>query len=195
MAKIVIDCADPNDFAAVVESAENAAGSCTVTYAKQHLEMQKSGTSQSQRESARIIAKDSGESEGAVRRKIQRGLQEVAHDVPSERGYANQVRCSVCELNWVSPNGKGICRSCRKRIKEREKVQKAKEEFEQIPVDLEADRRCKEFAEKLSQISDEFANHEIGKISEETLTILGGASSYINTIYNEIAKESLFIIP
>jgi len=79
MAKIVIDCADPNDFAKVVESAEKAAGSCTITYAKQHLEMVEKGTSKSVRESARIISEDSDETPKAVEHKISRGLKEMPH--------------------------------------------------------------------------------------------------------------------
>lgn len=104
--------------------------------------------------------------------------------------------CSQCEKGSVNPKGNGICSMCRKinkQEKEKKKIQKAKEEFEQIPIDQEADRRCKEFAEKISQITDEFVNHEIGKISRETLTTLGNASSYMNTIYNEILKETTFI--
>jgi len=84
MAKIVIDCADPNDFTKVVESAEKAAGSCTITYAKQHLEMVKAGTSGSVRESGRIISEDSDESEDATRMKIHRGLNKMEHDVPQK---------------------------------------------------------------------------------------------------------------
>lgn len=81
MAKIVIECANPNDFSEVVESAERAAGSCTITYAKQHLEMVESGTSKSKRESARIISEDSGETPKAVEHKINRGLKELPpHD-------------------------------------------------------------------------------------------------------------------
>lgn len=84
MAKIVIDCADPNDFAQVVESAEKAAGSCTVTYAKQHLEMVEVGTSGSIRESSRIIAEDSDETPKAVEHKIHRGLDGLPHDGAEE---------------------------------------------------------------------------------------------------------------
>ena len=84
MAKIVIDCADPNDFTKVVESAERAAGSCTITYAKQHLEMVKAGTSRGVSESARIISDDSDDTPQAARRKIQRGLCEIAHDGQQE---------------------------------------------------------------------------------------------------------------
>jgi len=81
MAKMVIECANPNDFAQVAESVEKAAGSCTITYAKQHLEMVYAATSKSITKSAKIISQDSDESEDAVRMKIHRGLNKIEHDV------------------------------------------------------------------------------------------------------------------
>jgi|GEM_PF-2943364 hypothetical protein len=73
MAKILIDCADPNDLAAINEAAEQAAGKCNVTYYNQHEAMVEAGLSSSQRESARIIAEEAGDSEEAVRKRIERG--------------------------------------------------------------------------------------------------------------------------
>ena len=80
MPKILIECADLNDFTKVVESAERAAGSCIITYAKQHLGLVEAGVSSGASESARIISNDSDETPQAARRKIQRGLCEIAHD-------------------------------------------------------------------------------------------------------------------
>ena len=73
MARIVIECVDPNDFTSVIESAEQAVGNCTITYAKQHLELVDAGKSKSVSESARILASDSEETPQSVRRKIQKG--------------------------------------------------------------------------------------------------------------------------
>ena len=98
MAKIVIDCADPNDFAEVAKSVEKAAGSCTITYAKQHLEMVEVGTSGGVRESARIISEDSDETPEAVRNKIRRGLIEMGHDDPLEIKKVEQSILDTAKL-------------------------------------------------------------------------------------------------
>lgn len=90
MARIVIDCANPNDFTEVVAAAEKAAGSCNITYFKQHEELKKAGKSNSIRESARIISKETEESPEAVRMKISRG--KVEQHVPEKSSYnKNQV--------------------------------------------------------------------------------------------------------
>jgi hypothetical protein len=73
MAKIVIDCADPNDLKQV----EAAVGKCTVAAFNQHLGLVKAGKSTSQRDSAKLIAKDTGETPKTVLNRIQRGGQKV----------------------------------------------------------------------------------------------------------------------
>jgi len=82
MAKIVVECSDPNDLDAIEKASEQIQGRCNITYFKQHKAMVEVGISKSERESARIIAKDIGETEGAVRRRIQKGKQAVAPVVP-----------------------------------------------------------------------------------------------------------------
>jgi len=138
MAQMMIDCADPNDFAAVVASAENAAGSCTITYAKQHLEMEKVGTSKSIRESSRILSEDTGGSEEAARHKIRRGLEKMGHDSPPKQTQENsdtsekntvtkmtntitEPICQICKIRVVAFHNRtkkrashGMCIKCRK---------------------------------------------------------------------------------
>jgi len=106
--KIVIDCANPNDFTEVMESAERAAGNCTITYAKQHLEMEEAGTSDSIRESARILSEDAGETAESARQKIMRGLDMVQHepdtDSQAEPDSKSQFRTSFTgENEWYTP--------------------------------------------------------------------------------------------
>ena len=115
MAKIVIDCADPNDFAQVVASAERAAGGCTITYAKQHLEMEEKRISGSQRESARIISKDSGETQTAVEHKIRRGLKELRHDGAHTQTAAETSEITKDAVLKIDKNDPGpICTECKK---------------------------------------------------------------------------------
>lgn len=82
MAKIVVECADPNDLDAVESAAEKFVGKCNVTYFKTHQALKEAGTSESVRQSARIISEDTGESEGAARMRINRGQAEVERLVP-----------------------------------------------------------------------------------------------------------------
>ncbi len=76
MAKIVVECSDPNDLDAIEKAAESFIGKCNITYFKQHKGMVDVGVSDSKSESARIIAEDTGETPQAVRHRIQRGENE-----------------------------------------------------------------------------------------------------------------------
>ena len=67
MAKIMVECSDPNSLSALEAAVDQAVGKCNITYLKQHEGMVEAGSSKSQRESARKIAADTGESEEAVR--------------------------------------------------------------------------------------------------------------------------------
>lgn len=80
MAKIMIECGNPNDFSEIVEAAEKAAGSCTVTYAKVAQEKIEAGQARSVLDAAKQIAPETGESVQAVRRKIQEGQKKIAQD-------------------------------------------------------------------------------------------------------------------
>lgn len=81
MAKIVVECRNPNDpDEDEVESImDQIAGRCNITYFKQHQGMIEAGTSKSKSESARIIAEDTGETPQTVRHRIQRGEKESVH--------------------------------------------------------------------------------------------------------------------
>lgn len=115
MAKIMIDCANPNDFQEVIKQAEKAVGNCTITYAKRDIELQDKGISSSTRESARIIAEETDESPDAVRMKINRGKKRLEQPVPPreelfnkdemKRSYAYQFAVSaISQLNRIENN-------------------------------------------------------------------------------------------
>ncbi len=75
MAKMMIDCSDPNDLKALQEAVERKAGSCSITYARQHQALVDAGRSKSVAESSRIIAAETGETFQAVQHRVHRGLQ------------------------------------------------------------------------------------------------------------------------
>lgn len=91
MAKIVIECADPNDFAAIVKAAEKAAGRCDVTYAKQAAALVEAGTVASEHAAAKQIAEETGEIFSTVRKKISRGKSKVAHAVSTPATTENDT--------------------------------------------------------------------------------------------------------
>ena len=77
MAKITIDCSDPNDLAALESAIEEAVGKCNVTYFKQAQELQEAGVVLSERAAARKIAEETGEPVPTVRSRIKAGKKEV----------------------------------------------------------------------------------------------------------------------
>ena len=100
MAKMIIDCADPNDMEAVDRAIEKAIGSCNVTHFRQHQEMVRSGVSNSERGSARKIAEETGENPGTVRQRIMRGKKEVVHPVPPATNDSEPTQPK--EPKWLS---------------------------------------------------------------------------------------------
>lgn len=81
MAKIVVECTNPNDLDEVESIMDQVIGRCNITYFKQHQGMVEAGTSKSKSESARIIAEDTEESPDAVRMRISRGEKESEQPV------------------------------------------------------------------------------------------------------------------
>jgi hypothetical protein len=77
MAKITVECSNPNDLSALEAAVEQAAGRCNITYFKQHEALVDAGKSTSQRDSARKIAEETGESPAAVESRIRRGKDQV----------------------------------------------------------------------------------------------------------------------
>lgn len=77
MAKIVVECTDPNDLEALEEAADQMAGRCNVTYFRQAAEMVDKGIAKSQYDAAKQIASQSGETVKAVEHRISRGKKEV----------------------------------------------------------------------------------------------------------------------
>jgi len=90
MAKIVVECADPNDPKAVEAAIEEMTGKCNITYFKQAEKMKKAGSASSDRDAARKISKDSGESEEAVRQRIMKGREQVVQGEPLNQTQQDQ---------------------------------------------------------------------------------------------------------
>ncbi len=78
MAKVVVECADPNDLDSIEQAVDQIAGRCNVTYFKQAQALKQTGAAKSTSEAARIISSDTGESEQAARRRIQEGEKKIA---------------------------------------------------------------------------------------------------------------------
>lgn len=136
MAKIVVECSNPNDLDEVENIMDQVVGRCNVTYFKQHQGMVDAGSSKSKSESARKIAEDTGETPQAVRRRIQKGEKESApvgqenseaEKEPVQLGQENSEEekdlwptCNDCGKNKVKPNPRnqkplehGMCNICR----------------------------------------------------------------------------------
>jgi len=84
MAKIVVECTNPNDLEAIEAASEQFVGRCNVTYFKQAQAMQKIGSAKSQRAASRKIAEETEETEAAVRQRIIKGKKEVVRGKPPE---------------------------------------------------------------------------------------------------------------
>jgi hypothetical protein len=81
MSKIMVECSNPNDLKELEAVMEQAAGKCNVTYFKQHAAMVEAGKSTGQRDSARQIAEETGDSPGAVEQRILRGKKQLLQPV------------------------------------------------------------------------------------------------------------------
>ena len=90
MARIVVECADPNDPVAVEAAVEEMVGKCNITYFQQAEKMKAAGKASSDRDAARKIAKDTGESEETVRHRIRKGCDEVGHIGPPNQTKEDQ---------------------------------------------------------------------------------------------------------
>jgi len=84
MARIVVECSNPNDLEAIVDAVELAAGKCPVTYFKQAKKLQEVGAVKSERAAARKIAEETGESPESVRQRIIDGKRSVVLKEPKE---------------------------------------------------------------------------------------------------------------
>lgn len=82
MAKITIECADPNDLQALTAAAEQAAGRCTIIYAKRAKALVDAGACKSERAAARHIADETGEPIETVRSMIKRGNKKMGAGAP-----------------------------------------------------------------------------------------------------------------
>ena len=79
MAKIVVECTDPNDLEAVEKASEQIMGRCNITYFKNAQTRVEVGTAKSLNEAAKQIAEETGESKRAVESRVYRGKDNVPH--------------------------------------------------------------------------------------------------------------------
>jgi len=92
MAKIVVECQDPNDLDAVEQAVESAVGRCNITYYKQAKQMIEQGVANSKNDAAKKIAEDTGESQEAVRHRIRSGEDEVGGVRQNRQNGSNEPR-------------------------------------------------------------------------------------------------------
>ena len=85
MAKIVVECSDPNDLEAIEAASEQFVGRCNVTYFKQAQAMQQIGSAKNNLDASKKIATETGETSEAVRHRIRRGKNEVGQGGQSEK--------------------------------------------------------------------------------------------------------------
>lgn len=91
MAKIIVDCPDPNNPKDIEKAAEEMVGKCNITYYRQAEQLQKKGKVVGDREASREIAKETGESEEAVRHRIRKGKDQVGPGGPEALTQSDQV--------------------------------------------------------------------------------------------------------
>lgn len=99
MAKIVVECSDPNDLDAIEEATEEFVGRCNITYFRQAQALQDAGTAQSEREASRIIAEGTGESEETVRYHVRQGAKEVVGGQPTTTTPLNNTQSAGNQEN------------------------------------------------------------------------------------------------
>jgi transposase-like protein len=97
--------------------------------------------------SVRSVCSQLADESGISLRTLQRWYKEQECDktvANSTEDGERWPRCSECNTNRVEknghtgkPNGDGLCRGCRLKIKKEKAIQKAKEEFEQVPINSE----------------------------------------------------------
>ena len=135
--------------------ADPTTGKCNVTYFKQAEKMKKAGKASSDRDAAKKIAKDSGEPETAVRKRIQRGREKVAQGGPPNLTKQDQT--------FILNQAKQIKTERRKeRIKKREKQ---KEEVIQGAPPLQG--------KQYELILGEFQTTEMGYAAKEAALVDG----------------------
>lgn len=82
MAKVYVDCADPNDLASLEASFEQLQGKCDITYFRQAKGLMETGLVDSLRAAERHIAQETGETPSAVHARVQRGQKKLVHGEP-----------------------------------------------------------------------------------------------------------------
>jgi hypothetical protein len=112
--------------------------------------------------------------------------------------------CSKCHRRKVEknghtgkPHGSGLCTACRTKIKKEEEVQKSKEEFDQTPIDPDADRHWRKFAEKLIKFIDENAVNNnggeiVGKVNKDTFHSMLDAQKVLNKVVWMVINKSTY---
>lgn len=81
MAKIVVECSDPNDLEAVEAATDQFQGKCNITYFRQAQAMVDAGTATSLKDASRKIANDTRETPGSVEERVYRGRKQSQQPV------------------------------------------------------------------------------------------------------------------
>ena len=88
MAKMMVECENPNDLDALYEAVEDQAGKCNITYFKQAQAMIESGHAKNINSAAAKMAEQEGVSKEAVRKRIERGAEKVGQPVQQNSNAA-----------------------------------------------------------------------------------------------------------
>ncbi|MCJ8501030.1 hypothetical protein [Desulfatitalea alkaliphila] len=189
MARITIDCADPNDFAQIVEKAEQAAGRCNVTYAKQAAALVEAGTVRSERAAAQQIAEETGEPVNTVRAMIQRGKSEV-DATASKMEWPKCKKCKTEDVSHASlhrPAKDRLCSECRREVAA-EKLKAAQEAFEAVPVDAESDAFWRHFVSSAQALLD--AGTPLTKVAPQTWSEVYDLHTTLGKYLGFLAEQS-----
>lgn len=220
MAKIVVECADPNDLSAVEEAVEQSVAKCNITYFNQHQALVEAGKSSSQRQSAKIIAEETGETSETVRNRIRRGKMEVGHVDPPQKDewprckgiLRDEEKCGLPvketwkydenDRGYKVPIDHGLCKGCRKKeltkkraLKEKAETDKAIEEFDSIPIDTKLDaiwnRILPQIEDILTAAEKEAAEGSlVGKVEPDTLDHIDQLFGVLSDIKYAVREES-----
>jgi len=81
MAKIVVECSDPNDLQAVEAATDQFQGKCNVTYFRQAQALVEAGAAKSLKDASKKMAEDVGETPGSVEERVYRGKKSLQQPV------------------------------------------------------------------------------------------------------------------
>lgn len=152
------------------------------------------GTSKTKVEKARTLMRhvdeDTKNDVLAGKKSLHRAYQEIQN----KRNSANVCKaCSYGRVNLSTKTGKpmshNLCRRCLLEQNKKEKNREAKEEFDKIPINAEAEEF---WAENLPNLEKILKNPVIGKVSQETCGKISSIFMIVLKCYGEIREKSEF---